>query len=58
MCITDAEETGTPPEGDGIRYLSEHRQPEPAEPLALPSDSHRGSKHPETVHPAGSTLQG
>ncbi|WP_179851941.1 hypothetical protein [Streptomyces sp. Ag109_G2-15] len=57
MCITDPKETG-PPEGDGIRYLSEHRQPEPAELLAALSDSHRGSKHPETVHPAGSTLQG
>ncbi|MFE1879680.1 hypothetical protein [Streptomyces diastatochromogenes] len=58
MCITDAKETCTLPEGDGIRYLSEYRQPEPAELLAALSDSHRGSKYPETVHPARSTLQG
>ncbi|MFI1769140.1 hypothetical protein ACH41H_44910 [Streptomyces sp. NPDC020800] len=49
-------ETGTPPEGDGIRYLSEHQQPEPVELLAALSDGWRGSKHPKTVQLAGGTV--
>ncbi|MDX2763952.1 hypothetical protein [Streptomyces europaeiscabiei] len=51
-------ETGTPPEGDGIRYLSEHQQPEPSELLAALTDSRRGSRRPKTVHPAGGVVQG
>ncbi|WP_331727692.1 hypothetical protein [Streptomyces sp. NBC_01176] len=51
-------ETGTPPEGDGIRYHSESQQPEPAELLAALTDGRRGSKHPKTVHPAGGALRG
>jgi hypothetical protein len=51
-------ETGTPPEGDGIRYLSEHQQPEPSELLAALTDRRHGTRHPKTVHPAGDPLQG
>ncbi|MGW4994927.1 DUF6292 family protein [Streptomyces mirabilis] len=51
-------ETGTPPEGDGIRYLSENQQPEPAELLAALTDGRRGSNYPKTVHRAGGALQG
>ncbi|MFJ3310341.1 DUF6292 family protein [Streptomyces sp. NPDC086549] len=51
-------ETGTPPEGEGIRYLSEHQQPEPAQLLAALTDARRGSKHPKAVHRAGGTLRG
>lgn len=51
-------ETGTPPEGDGIRYLSQNQQPEPAELLAALTDRRRGSQHPESVHPAGGALRG
>ncbi|MFC7261470.1 hypothetical protein [Streptomyces lutosisoli] len=51
-------EAGTPPEGGGIRYLSEDQQPDPAELLAALADGRRGSRHPKTVRPAGGTLQG
>ncbi|MGV9248746.1 DUF6292 family protein [Streptomyces sp. NPDC003710] len=51
-------ETGTPPEGDGIRYLSEERQPEPAELLAALTDGWRGTRQPKTIHPAGTALHG
>lgn len=51
-------ETGTPPEDDGIRYLSEEQQPEPAELLAALADRRRGSRHPKTIHPAGTALHG
>ncbi|MER6734582.1 hypothetical protein [Streptomyces puniciscabiei] len=44
-------ETGTPPEGEGIRYLSEHQQPEPSELLAALTDHRHGTRHPKTVHP-------
>ncbi|WP_395367033.1 hypothetical protein ACHGLA_36460 [Streptomyces sp. YH02] len=44
-------ETGIPPEGDGIRYLSEDQQPEPAELLGALTDGRRGSRQPKTVHP-------
>lgn len=49
-------ETGTPPEADGIRYLSEELQPEPAELLAALTDGRRGSRQPKTIHPAGAAL--
>ncbi|MEU3891845.1 hypothetical protein [Streptomyces sp. NPDC029041] len=51
-------ETGTSPEGDGIRYLSEEQQPEPAELLAALTDGRRGSRQPKTIHPAGAALHG
>ncbi|MGX1025537.1 hypothetical protein RKD37_000025 [Streptomyces ambofaciens] len=51
-------ETGTPPEGDGIRYLSGEQQPEPAELLAALTDGRRGSRQPKTIHPAGAALHG
>ncbi|MEU6067624.1 DUF6292 family protein [Streptomyces sp. NPDC047082] len=51
-------ETGTPPQGEGIRYLSEHQQPEPAQLLAALTDARRGLKHPKSVHRAGGTLHG
>ncbi|MFJ3673893.1 DUF6292 family protein [Streptomyces sp. NPDC090106] len=51
-------ETGTPPEADGIRYLSEELQPEPAELLAALTDGRRGSWQPKAIHPAGAALQG
>ncbi|MEU6090991.1 hypothetical protein ABZ865_30275 [Streptomyces sp. NPDC047085] len=35
-------EIGTPPEGDGIRYLSEHQQPDP--PRAQSFQAGRGRK--------------
>ncbi|MFG2645891.1 hypothetical protein ACGFYP_33525 [Streptomyces sp. NPDC048370] len=44
-------ETGTPPEGDGIRYLNEDQQPEPAELLAPLTHARRGSRQPKTIHP-------
>ncbi|WP_435607419.1 hypothetical protein [Streptomyces ardesiacus] len=46
-------DTGTPPEGDGIRYLSTEQQPEAAELLAALTDGRRGSRRPDTIHPAG-----
>ncbi|MGW2426433.1 hypothetical protein ACWC0C_45885 [Streptomyces sp. NPDC001709] len=52
------EDTGTPPEGEGIRYLSGHQQPEPSELLAALADRRHGTRHPKAVHPAGGTLQG
>ncbi|MFG3024500.1 DUF6292 family protein [Streptomyces sp. NPDC048254] len=51
-------ETGIPPEGEGIRYLSEHRLPEPAELMTALADRRRGSKRPVTDHLAGGTQQG
>ncbi|WP_225881989.1 DUF6292 family protein [Streptomyces aureocirculatus] len=45
-------ETGAPPTGDGIRYLSEDRRPDPAELLAALTDRRRGSRQPKTLHPA------
>jgi hypothetical protein len=51
-------ETGTPPEAAGIRYLSGELQPEPAELLAALTDGRRGSRHPKTIHPAGTALHG
>lgn len=51
-------ETGAPPEADGIRYLSEDQQPEPAELLAALTDGRRGSRRPKTIHPAGTVLHG
>ncbi|MFJ8086278.1 hypothetical protein ACIQ6Y_37655 [Streptomyces sp. NPDC096205] len=51
-------ETGTPPEGDGIRYLSEEQQPDPAELLAALTDGRRGTRQPRTIHPAGTALHG
>lgn len=51
-------DTGTPPEGDGIRYLSEEQQPEAAELLAALTDGRRGSRQPKTIHPAGTALHG
>ncbi|WP_316756169.1 DUF6292 family protein [Streptomyces herbicida] len=51
-------ESGTPPQGEGIRYLSEHQQPEPAQLLAALTDARRGLKHPKSVHRAGGTLHG
>lgn len=53
-----SKETGTSPEGDGIRYLSENQQPEPAELLAALADGRRGSRQPKTVHAAGTVLHG
>ncbi|MFH8795918.1 DUF6292 family protein [Streptomyces sp. NPDC017941] len=44
-------ETGTPPTGDGIRYLSEDRRPDPAELLAALTDRRRGSRQPRNLHP-------
>ncbi|MFG2774752.1 hypothetical protein [Streptomyces sp. NPDC048350] len=44
-------ESGTPPGGDGIRYLSEDQQPEPTELLAALTDGRRGSRQPKTIHP-------
>ncbi|MEU2718061.1 hypothetical protein [Streptomyces sp. NPDC007205] len=51
-------DTGAPPEGEGIRYLSEHQQREPSELLAALTDHRHGTRHPKTVHPAGGPLQG
>ncbi|MFI1177821.1 hypothetical protein [Streptomyces melanogenes] len=51
-------ESGTPPEGDGIRYLSEHQQPAPSELLAALTDRRHGTRHPKSVHRAGGTLKG
>ncbi|MGW2651725.1 DUF6292 family protein [Streptomyces sp. NPDC001393] len=51
-------ETGTPPEGEGVRYLSEHQQPEPSELLAALTGHRHGTRHPKTVHRAGGSLQG
>ncbi|MEU6381679.1 hypothetical protein [Streptomyces sp. NPDC046909] len=51
-------DTGTPPEGDGIRYLSEDQQPEPAELIAALSDGRRGSRQPKETRPAGTVLPG
>ncbi|WP_246259953.1 DUF6292 family protein [Streptomyces typhae] len=44
--------TGAPPTGDGIRYLSEDRRPDPAELLAALTDRRRGSRRPKTFHRA------
>ncbi|MGV9248990.1 hypothetical protein [Streptomyces sp. NPDC003710] len=57
-CHPIGKATGTPPEGDGIRYLSEEQQPEPAELLAALTDGWRGSRQPKTIHPAGTALHG
>ncbi|MFC8663989.1 DUF6292 family protein [Streptomyces sp. NPDC057199] len=46
-------ETSTPPEGDGIRYLSEDQQPTPAELLAALADGRLGSRRPGAVHAVG-----
>ncbi|MFB7234878.1 hypothetical protein ACFCXK_08870 [Streptomyces sp. NPDC056269] len=43
-------ESGTLPEGDGIRYLSADQQPEPADLLRALTDSRRGSRQPTTIH--------
>lgn len=51
-------ETGTPPAGDGIRYLCEDQQPEPAELLAALTDGRHSSRQPKAVHPAGPALHG
>lgn len=51
-------ETGTPPEGDDIRYLSEEQQPEPAELLAALADRRRGSRHPKAIHAVGTVPRG
>ncbi|MEU2931195.1 hypothetical protein ABZ636_40450 [Streptomyces sp. NPDC007251] len=44
-CHPIGKDTGTPPEGGGIRYLSEHQQPEPAELLAALTERRHGSRH-------------
>ncbi|MFE2971423.1 hypothetical protein ACFXKC_49145 [Streptomyces sp. NPDC059340] len=51
-------ETGSPQEGDGIRYLSEEQQPEPAALPAALADGRRGSRQPKRVRPAGTVLHG
>ncbi|WP_369369126.1 hypothetical protein AB5L52_45495 (plasmid) [Streptomyces sp. CG4] len=51
-------ETGTPPEGNDIRYLSEEKQPEPAELLAALTDHRHGSRRPKTIYPAGTAVHG
>ncbi|MDH2393738.1 DUF6292 family protein [Streptomyces sp. HNM0663] len=39
-------DTGTPPEGEGIRYLGSSTRPQPAELLEQLADRRKGSKHP------------
>ncbi|MFF0205782.1 DUF6292 family protein [Streptomyces sp. NPDC005017] len=45
--------TGTPPQGEGIRYLSEHQQPEPAELLSALADGRNLPRRPKAVHMPG-----
>ncbi|MGW0704109.1 DUF6292 family protein, partial [Streptomyces sp. NPDC002867] len=40
-------DTGTPPEGEGIRYLGSGTRPEPAELLEALADGRKGSKRPK-----------
>ncbi|MGW6564997.1 DUF6292 family protein [Streptomyces sp. NPDC054975] len=43
-------DTGTAPEGDGIRYIGSGRQPEPAELLESLNDRRKGSRRPKSVY--------
>ncbi|MGW0704340.1 DUF6292 family protein, partial [Streptomyces sp. NPDC002867] len=40
-------DTGTPPEGETIRYLGSGTRPEPAELLEALADGRKGSKRPK-----------
>ncbi|MDF3141818.1 MULTISPECIES: hypothetical protein [unclassified Streptomyces] len=51
-------DTGTAPEGEGIRYLSAEHQPEPADLLAALADGRRGSRRPNADHPVGDDKHG
>ncbi|MGW7673010.1 DUF6292 family protein [Streptomyces sp. NPDC054775] len=51
-------DTGTAPEGEGIRYLSAEHQPDPADLLAALTDGRRGFKHPRTEYAADGSLHG
>ncbi|MGW1364501.1 DUF6292 family protein [Streptomyces chartreusis] len=43
-------DSGHPPQGEGIRYLSAAQQPQPADVLAALTDKRRGSRLPPVTH--------